>query len=175
MKRWRFVLLGILGALVVALASVWMVGSRLPQNHVATRSARYRQPPETVFRTITDFGNAPTWRTDLTRVEMLHPAAGLPRFREHGSDDAMTMEVVEMRAPRHLVVRIADSDLPFGGRWVYNVEPASDGTRLTITEEGEVYNPIFRFVARFLIGHHATIEEYLRALGDKFGEEAVVF
>ena len=34
---------------------------------------------------------------------------------------------------------------------------------MTITERGEVYNPIFRFVSRFVLGHEKTINTYLSA------------
>ena len=40
-----------------------------------------------------------------------------------------------------------------------------------MAEDGEVYNPIFRFVSRFVMGHHATMDRYLRNLGRKFGGE----
>ena len=42
-------------------------------------------------------------------------------------------------------------------------ELAADGggTRLTITEDGEVYNPLFRFVSRFIMGHTSSIDRYL--------------
>ena len=69
-----------------------------------------------------------------------------------------------------LVTRIADRSLPFGGTWTYVLAPDGNGTRLTITEHGEVYNPIFRFVSRFIIGHTGTMEGVLRALGTKHGE-----
>jgi len=62
------------------------------------------------------------------------------------------------------VVVIASKDLPFGGRWEYDVAPDGNGSRLTITERGEVYNPIFRFMARFIFGYTKTIEEYQAAL-----------
>jgi hypothetical protein len=41
---------------------------------------------------------------------------------------------------------------------------------LRITEDGEIRNPIFRFVARFFLGYTATMEAYLRDLGRRFGE-----
>ena len=47
----------------------------------------------------------------------------------------------------------------------------SGGSVVTITEHGSVYNPVFRFVSRFIMGHTATIDGYLRALGRKFGNE----
>jgi len=62
------------------------------------------------------------------------------------------------------VVRITDESLPFGGSWPYELEPGAAGTRLAIREEGEVYNPVFRFMSRFVMGHHSTIDQYLEAL-----------
>jgi len=48
--------------------------------------------------------------------------------------------------------------------------PASTGnaTTLRITENGEVYNVIFRFVSRFVMGHSATIDKYLDAVGTRY-------
>jgi hypothetical protein len=40
-----------------------------------------------------------------------------------------------------------------------------------ITEDGEVYNPIFRFMSRFVFGHTHTMDAYLRALGKATGQE----
>ena len=71
------------------------------------------------------------------------------------------MEVSGEEPPRRLVTRIADEDLPFGGTWTYRLEPDGGGTRVTITEDGEVYNPVFRFVSRFVMGHDATLRTYL--------------
>jgi hypothetical protein len=39
-----------------------------------------------------------------------------------------------------------------------------------ITEDGEVYNPVFRFVSRFILGHTRTMDFYLRALGNATGQ-----
>ena len=49
-----------------------------------------------------------------------------------------------------------------------------EGCAVTITESCEVYNPIFRFMSRFVFGHSATIKRYLRDLGKKFGEQITV-
>ena len=60
-----------------------------------------------------------------------------------------------------LVTRIADTGLAFGGSWTFALQPAASGTRLSITENGEVYNPLFRVMSRFVFGHTATIDRYL--------------
>jgi hypothetical protein len=76
-------------------------------------------------------------------------------------------EAIESTAPRRLVVRIADPTLPFGGTWTYDITPAGQSCSLTITEDGEVYNPLFRFVSRFIIGQTATLDAYIKALNAK--------
>jgi hypothetical protein len=68
------------------------------------------------------------------------------------------------------VTVIADKGIPFGGSWDYRIIPEGAGSRITITENGEVYNPIFRFVSRYVIGHTATLDKYLSALATKVGD-----
>lgn len=77
---------------------------------------------------------------------------------------------MEETPPTRLVTRIADRNLPFGGAWTHEITPEPGGCLVKITEAGEIYNPIFRFMARFVFGYNGSIEAYLRALHKKFGE-----
>lgn len=165
--RW---VLGVVGVLVVLIVVVLVVGSLLPKSHVASRSARFAASPDTLWATLTNTRSFPTWRTGLERVETLPDENGQRGWREHGKDGVIPYRVVESVAPRRLVTRIADPKLPFGGTWTYELVPDGDGTRLTITERGEVYNPVFRFVSRFFMGYTSTMDGVLRALGTKHGE-----
>jgi uncharacterized protein YndB with AHSA1/START domain len=165
--RWIAIVIGLLLAIVLLIV---VIGALLPKGHVAARRARFAQPPERIFAIITDFAQTPSWRTDLTRVELLPSQDGHTVFREHAGRDAVTYRVETIDPPRQLIVRIADTNLPFGGAWTYDLVPVDGGTQLTITERGEVYNPVFRFVSRFIMSQTATIERYLRALGTKVGE-----
>jgi hypothetical protein len=72
------------------------------------------------------------------------------------------------------VRRIADEGLAFGGSWTLEVAEYGEVTSLTVTEDGEIYNPVFRFVSRFITGQTATIDQYLRALGKKLGVEVTI-
>lgn len=164
--RWGFVVLAVLVALFVLVAAAGMV---LPQAHRTVVRAEYGQPPESVWDVMTDFRTAPAWRDGVDRMERLPEREGRPVWRESGPRGGMAFEVTEVDPPRRLVTTIVE-DLPFGGRWIYEVEPAPAGSRVTITEEGEVYNPLFRFMARFVFGHDATATGYLRSLGRRFGE-----
>lgn len=162
--KWILIILGILIALVALVA---IVGALLPKAHVASRTVRLNAPPERVWQAITDVQSFASWR-GVKSAEVLPARDGHRVWREvdeHGQ--AITFEVVDELAPRRLVTKIADRDLPFGGSWTYELVPADAGTQLTITENGEVYNPIFRFVSRFVMGHHATIDAYIAALTRK--------
>jgi len=164
--KWILITLAIIGLLIVAVVAI---GFLLPVQHVATRSARFAQPAEKIFLAITDIQSFPEWRPSVQRVEVLPPGGAHPRFREIGSDGSILFETDSLVPNKRLVNRIADRSLPFGGRWVYELTPDGNGTRLTITEEGEVYNPIFRFVSRFLMGHTRTIDRYLGDLKNRLG------
>ena len=51
------------------------------------------------------------------------------------------------------------------------LEGEGNATRVTITEYGEVYNPIFRFMSKYIMGHNGTMDGYLTALAKKFGND----
>ena len=168
--RWIFIIAGSLAAIVAIVA---IVGAALPRDHVAAMSARIPAPPESVWAALTTPAEFPAWRTDLQRVELLPATPTGPSWREHGSNGAITYVIDAADPPRRLVGRIADEGLPFGGAWEYQIEPGGDAaSRVTIVERGSVYNPIFRFVSRFVMGHTRTIDAYLRALAKRFGGEA---
>lgn len=159
----KFALIGI-SVIALLVVVVIAVGYMLPQNHQASRERTFMVSPQRVFAAIATPSEYPRWRSDVKRVEMLPDEGGLPRFREVGSNGDILYQVEERVPDRRLVIRIADTTLPFGGSWTHEVTPAATGTSLKITENGAVYNPIFRFMSRFVFGHHRTIETYLASL-----------
>jgi len=166
----RYVLI-VLGALVALILIVVVVGAALPKQHHATRAARFHQPPEAVWAALTNYQDFPSWRPNVKRVEAIPSSNSLPAWREFDSHGgSLPMQTLESDPPRRLVTEIADPKLPFGGTWTTTITPADGGSEVRITEDGEVRNPVFRFVSRFVIGLNATMDTYLRNLGQKFGE-----
>jgi ABC-type glycerol-3-phosphate transport system substrate-binding protein len=158
----------IAGAALLAIAALAVaIGWMLPVKHVASRSATFSVPPETVWSAITDANAFPTWRSDVTKVERQPDVDGRAVWIEEGSSGRLKLAVEKSDRPRTLVTRIADPDLPFGGAWVYEIVPSPAGCTLTITEQGEIYNPIFRVMARFVFGYEATMAGYLESLKKK--------
>ena len=155
-------------AIVVVIVVVVVIGTLLPRDHVASVTARVAGAPDSVWAAIANVADHPRWRDGVQRVELLAPTDGKTTWREHSSNGAILMVADRSEPPRRLVTRIADDKLPFGGTWEFVVEPAGDASVVTITEHGSVYNPVFRFMSRFVLGHTATMDAYLRALRRKF-------
>ena len=155
--------------LVSVVVIIALIGMMLPANHVASTKASMPATPEQLWTVITDVNAFPSWRSDVKSVEILPATNGKKAWREDGSNGKISYEIVESFPQTRLKARLTDDSLPFGGSWTYVIEPAPRGSTLTITEDGIVRNPIFRFVSRFVFGHHRTQEIYLRDLGKKFG------
>ena len=166
-------ILGLVAAVLVAfIALALALGARLPVAHRATASATYGRSPDEVWRTLTAFDEHPHWRRGLKAVERVPDSSGETVKEISTKGEAMSFRTTELSNERRLVRRIVDENLPFGGSWTFEVVPHDSGSRVTITEDGEVYNIVFRFVSKYVMGHHATIKAFLEDLGKKFGENA---
>jgi hypothetical protein len=161
--RWIYIAVAVPIGIILLIA---LIGLMLPKSHRATRMAHFKQPSEQIFAAIT---GSQDWRTGVTR-EDLPPDGGPRRWREQTRHGVITFEEAASDPPRLYRSRIADKNLPYAGTWTWEITPTADGCTCRITEEGEVFNPIFRFAGRFIIGHTRTIEVYLSDLGRKFAQ-----
>ncbi len=162
-------LLILAGALLAVIALTAAIGATLPVRHTASREAVYPASRDSLYALITNVDGFASWRSGLERVEVRPPVAGRARWVEVSGDGAILLEAVESVPGVRRVTRIADPELPFGGTWTFELEEAAGGTRLRITEDGEVDNPIFRFLSRFVFGHEGAIERFLADLAAATG------
>jgi uncharacterized membrane protein len=154
-----------LGVLLIAL-----IGSRLPKEHSATRSVLLHQTPDKIYALTRDFASMPKWRADVRGVQITNGPDGRVRFREEGKHGAVNYELEKDEPGRLMVTRILDRDLGYSGKWTYVFTQEGSNTRVTITEDGEVSNVLFRFLSKYAFGHTATLDSYLTSLGKHFGE-----
>jgi hypothetical protein len=103
----------------------------------------------------------------LKSVKRLPDQNGLPAWVETTDSGTIPLETIASHPPSKLVVRIADPKLPFGGTWTYEITALPTGSTLRIREDGEIYNPLFRFLSRFLFGYTATVDTYLKSMGSE--------
>jgi hypothetical protein len=168
--RW---ILWIGGGIVLAAALAAGVGAMLPLRHHGTRKARFRASPGALYAVL---AGPPDWRTGVKSFGILPERDGRPQWWEEDTHrQKVTFEQVEAVPPERLKVRIASEGLPFSGAWTFHIAPVADGgSELRIEEDGEIYNVLFRFMARFIFGYTGSIEGYLRDLGAKFGEAITI-
>ncbi len=133
-------ILTLLGALAVLVLGLFGYGKTLPVAHVASKSRRISARPEIIWGLINDPVASKGWGGDTKT------------------------EVVEQDAPRLLVTKIV-GESAFGGTWTLEIAPEGhDASNVTITERGEVYNPVFRVLSRYVFGQTRSIDAYLAKL-----------
>jgi hypothetical protein len=133
-----FIWIGIVGgALLAVIVIATVIGALLPVKHVASRTEAFAVPPQRLW--------------DLAMAQF------------HKANDG-SYAIVEQSPPHRFVTAIVKKGLPFGGTWAYEFAPSGAGTTLTITERGEVYNPFFRFVSRYVMGHTKSIDEFMAGM-----------
>lgn len=163
----RLVRWGLTAVAAVLLAGVvvWVVGAQLPVEH---RTAVTRIIPvdvESVWARIERVTAWPEWQA----IEVEPVGEDSVRIRQQGET---LVYRIERPAPRTLVTRIVSEGLPFGGQWTWTAAPTAAGaTEVTIVEDGEVYDPVFRFFARFVFGHEQSLVTALDALEASFREQ----
>src|SRR5579872_4608557 len=160
-------LIAILIVLVISIVAMVLIGAILPKHHVATRTAEFAVPPDRIFALI---AGPQDWRTDLKEYKFFDEGGRHFERETDSHGQRITYEITQSQPPVFLKRTIADKNLPFGGSWTWNIQPTSEGCSVTITEDGEVYNPVFRFVSTVLIGHTRTINNYLKMLQSAAGK-----
>src|SRR5690348_10969514 len=143
--KWILWIFIVLAGILILIA---LIGWLLPKEHSVTWEARFHQPPDAIWKAITDIDAMPSWRQGLKSIKHLPDQDGKPAWSETSDSATIQFATVVSQPPSKLVVRIADPKLPFGGTWTYEITPVAGGSSLRIREEGEIYNPVFRFVSR---------------------------
>ena len=139
--RW---VIGIVVSLIAIVGVIALIGYFLPVNHEASRSAEFNTPPQAVFDLISD----------------------LPKYKQWWPGSETKVAVVERSPPKRFVTKIVD-ETAFGGTWTMEIVPTPAGSRLTITERGEVYNVIFRTLSKCVFGYTGTMDSFLEAAAKK--------
>jgi hypothetical protein len=158
------------GGVVAVVGIVLVVGLLLPGTHTVTESRVVGGSPEEIWAVISDVERFPSWRPDVERVETLPERGGRAVWREYSSTGPMTLQVTEWTPFFRMTAEIADEDLGFGGRWTWELVRQPSGTQVTLTENGEVYNPFLRVFSRFFMDPEESITEYLDALDRRMAQ-----
>jgi len=165
------VLLIVLIALVALIILVVGIGFALPRTHRASSRITLPHAPADVWAIVRDpTALLGTWK-ELKSSRVVPPPdqGGKEVWEQNAGGFPIRLVVEESDPPRRLLTRIdAAPDAAFGGTWTYQLDAIPGGTRVTLTEDGYVRNPVFR-VMMVASGVHRTTDGYLNALGRKLG------
>lgn len=168
--RWAGAVVGLL-ILVFLVILAW--GAGLPVDHTAYCSASIGRDSKTLFDDVENDGESPAWRPEVVRVMRARDRAGRPVWVEIGAR-GMSLQYDETASSRNagrIVRTIDDPGAPFGGTWTYTFVPdGPQAAMIAIRENGEIYNPLFRFLARYVVGYTSTMRTFISDLAAKYGE-----
>jgi len=146
-RRVRTLILGLVLVISVSFMAPFIVGAMLPVEHVTTRTVLINKHPRFVWEALAEV------EQDLEDVRVL---------------------VVEEEPPTRRVIKVAGRNLGFGGTWETTLVREGLQTRVTITERGEVHNPVFRFLFEYAFGYDVAIVAALTDLGRHLGQDVEI-
>jgi uncharacterized protein YndB with AHSA1/START domain len=151
---------------------LYLYGRSLPREHTAGSTITLVAPVDSVYAAIRDIGGQAAWWNDVKGVTRLTARARESWEQDMGSWGKVQLEISAVSPPNRLVTTILNDDQQdWGGTWSYEIVASGSGTDVTIIEDGWVESPMFRVVAR-MMGHHRTMDSFLRSLAARFGETA---
>lgn len=151
-------------SIVVVLAAfiiiMIFIGRSLPEKHTASITRSFAASPDEVWKVVTNVSEWKSWRKGVKEVSMM----GADTFKENSSNGEVEYRISNSIPGVSHTSTIITKDLPYGGAWNYVFEKEGSGCKLTITENGEVYNPFFRFMSKYIFGHDGTLKGYMNDL-----------
>ncbi|MEO7996636.1 MAG: SRPBCC family protein [Gemmatimonadaceae bacterium] len=162
-------ILTVMALIVSVVLAVLVGGFATPRKHTAARMITLRATPDAVWALVRDVKEYSNWRDDIQSVELSAGNDPRPVWTEIGRTKSISYRAEIDEPPTRFSARIMDDDLGYSGEWQYVLSPLDGGTRVTITEVGEVSNPVFRFFGNFL-GHTSAIDAFLSDLAAELRE-----
>ncbi len=160
---------GAIGLIVVAGLVFYLVGRSLPEKHTSRFSITLPVPPATVWAVITDYPKMPDWWPAVKAIRLeTRPDGEVWTWNQDSRGREIAFRTIGEKAPQHLVREIVGDNLPFGGTWTFDLAPEASGTKLTLTEDGFIKPPLFRFIGTYFIGLDKTMKDFSTNLQKRF-------
>lgn len=166
--KWIF---GGLAVLAGVAALIFLAGMFVPKSHEASITVTLPKSPEEVWAVIADIARTPEWFSEVSSAERLPDRDGRPTWREICGGDFEAIVVHSVEQPPVKLVRQIQPGGAFHGTWTFDLAPAPDGTRLSVTERGVVDNAFFRGMMVFS-DKTKTARGYVSALASRLGVTA---
>ena len=143
-------LLILLGATVVLIAQLVVIGFLMPVRYEGTTTVEYDRSLQQVWDSLQDVEAHPMTGKMTKSVETLPSDEGRPAWKEDmGRGEVITVRTTAFEPPDHMVREMTSGTVNMTSRWEYALEPAGEGCRVTLSgvtdiERGTWHTPIFR-------------------------------
>jgi hypothetical protein len=168
-----------MGAIFFALVFVFLVltgiGTSLPIEHHADCTASFDGTQQYLFEAVADDGTSTKWRPDIASAVLVSGSGPTAVWRETDVHGGVRTYRTTAYVDGQKLARTIDyiPGMPFAGTWTYEISrdefpPAHESSAVSyvsIHEDGQIYNPFFRFLARYVFGYTQTMDTYLTDLG----------
>jgi hypothetical protein len=153
-----YILTAVFVLLLLAIAVIYLIGRSMPIEHTASLSRIFETPPEKIYLLIKNFKEYSNWRPNLKEIK---PISDVSWVEVDSRGESMTYSFIRDKKNILVESKIMNEDKPFGGYWIFDIRKSGKNTELKITENGKVFPPVFRFLARYVFGHESTMKSYM--------------
>jgi len=161
MKTTLLIVAGLAGLLILAGLVLYFLGRALPERHTSRVSVVLPAARAKVWTIITDYVGMPTWWPAVKGVRVeTRPGGEVWTWNKDSHGNEIAFRTKEEQAPARLVREIMGDDLPFGGKWTFELAEEGGQTRLTVTEDGFVKPPFFRAMMQYVIGADKNLKDF---------------
>jgi uncharacterized protein YndB with AHSA1/START domain len=172
MARMRWIASWALATVALALLGAVIFMALARRDHKVELIATYaHSPPNAVWHLLTDHASEPRWLPAFGTVTREADIGGHEVWTHTSPDGSFSATVMtvtaipETRYERLLLRDRQPRSTSWDGRWVYELQPAGAGTRLTITEYGWSDGFPFYLAQRVLASPDAFLQYYARMIG----------
>lgn len=156
---------------LLAFGGLSLYGLSLPQQHHERVTVDLPASQAQVWDLLTAYADMPKWWDQVKTVkEGQAPNGAVITWNEDEHGQRVGFVTKEQKRPKLLVREIYDPKeaLGWGGTWTFRLEKLGKGkpvrTRLSVTEDGFVSNPLFRVLIAKVFGYQRQLASFTTAL-----------
>jgi hypothetical protein len=145
---------------------IWAYGKSTPEAHTASGSETIKADIDDVFETQADVQKYSAWNETVAEIrDYKENPDGTASWTEVWKDgNEFGMKRTAYIREKLIRVEIEDKAEFFNGSWTFDFEDLEEGTKVTITENGNIPNAFVRGMYNLVAEPDQTLKEHLKRM-----------